>query len=225
MMFKKQYRSYEFASLSELNTTSFDHLISLFTSKKIEKPEMLLTGRDCVCKTNIEGVGSVIIKHYTRGGFVTYFNKQRYLFSKKRRNRREFEFLRHARKAGVNVPEPFAYVSYGQLFYKAWLITREIANAQNFVELCLKDVNKAIALMPAIGENINKLIGASIHHIDLHPGNIIIDSSNKVFILDFDKACYVTGDRRELKKKYRTRWKRALEKYKFSDRLADLHLL
>jgi len=191
MMFKKQYRSYEFASLSELNTTSFDHLISLFTSKKIEKPEMLLTGRDCVCKTNIEGVGSVIIKHYTRGGFITYLNKQRYFFSKKKRNRREFEFLRHARK----------------------------------VELCLKDVNKAIALMPAIGENINKLIGASIHHIDLHPGNIIIDSSNKVFILDFDKACYVTGDRRELKKKYRTRWKRALEKYKFSDRLADLHLL
>ncbi|MCP4672146.1 MAG: hypothetical protein GY857_12670, partial [Desulfobacula sp.] len=101
---------------------------------------------------------------------------------------------------------------------------RKIENAQNFIEICLNDLKKATGFLPEISENINKLITASIHHIDLHPGNIVIDGSNRVFILDFDKACYFKGERKRLKIKYSQRWKRALEKYKLSDKLSNLLL-
>ncbi len=223
-MFHKKHRSYEFVSCSELNTVSLDTLILLFNSKENRKPRTILGGRSSVLHTTIEDVGPVIIKHYTRGGFVSFFNRQRYFFAKKRRGQIEFEFMVHAKKAGVNVPKPFAYTSYGSWFYKAWLITKKIENAQNFVEICLNDLKKAITFLPEISENINKLIAASIHHIDLHPGNIIIDSSSRVYIIDFDKACYFTGKRKKLKKKYRQRWQRALEKYYFSDELSNLLL-
>ena len=223
-MFHKKYRSYEFVSLSELNAICLDDLILLFNSKENKKPGMILGGRNAVRQTTIEDVGPVMVKHYTRGGFISHFNRQRYLFSKKKRGNIEFEFLAHAKKAGVSVPKPFAHASYGSLFYKAWLITKKIEKAQNFAEICLNDLNKAITFLPEISDNINKLIAASIHHIDLHPGNIIIDGSSKVFIVDFDKACHVSGSREKLKKKYRQRWQRALKKYKLSDKLSNLLL-
>ena len=224
LMFKKQYRSYQFGSLSELSQTTLNHLILVFNSKKIENPRPILTGRNSVVQINIDKVGPVIVKSYTRGGFVSYFNKQRYFFSNKKRNMREFEFLLLAQKASVNVPKPFAYASYGSLFYKAWLITERIDNAQNYVELCLRDEKKAITLLPVICDNINKLIDRSIFHVDLHPGNIVIDDTNKVFILDFDKACFLSGNRAKLKKKYIQRWQRAIEKYEFSNKLSQLSL-
>ena len=223
-MFKEKYRSYEFGSLSKLNTDVFDQFISIFDSGKIEKPETVLTGRSNVTQINIDKVGSLVVKPYLRGGFVSCFNKQRYLFAKKQRNVIEFEFLLLAQQAGVNVPEPFAYASYGSLFYKAWLITKKIENAQNYVELCLIDEKKAVTLLPSICKNINKLIDISIFHVDLHPGNIVLNDSNKVFILDFDKACYVTGDKGKLKTKYMQRWQRAVEKYELSDKLLNLPL-
>ncbi len=229
-MFNKKYRSYDFCSRIELDSDALDRLISLFISKKIEKPNTVLAGRNVPIQTDIDGFGPVVVKHYTRGGLISYFNKQRYFFVKKTRGELEFEFLESARKAGVNAPKPFAYASYGGLFYKAWLITEKIENAQNFVEFCLKDEDilkdedKALELLPAICDNINRLITASIFHRDLHPGNIVIGDSDRVFILDFDKAFYYSGDREKLKKKYRHRWQRAVKKYRFSDKLADLQL-
>ncbi len=223
-MFHKKYRSYDFSSLVELDSATLDHLISFFKSRGIRKPETVLSGRTSVFQTDIDGFGPVIIKHYKRGGFISYFNKQTYFFVKKTRSELEFQFLEHARKAGVNAPKPLAHASCGGLFYRAWLVTRKIENAQNFVELCLKDENRAVALLPAICDNINRLIAESIHHRDLHPGNIIINGSNKIFILDFDKACHVSGNKKKLKIKYRQRWQRAIEKYKLSGKLANLQL-
>ncbi len=228
-MFIKKYRSYKFGSLSKLSLPTLDHLILVFNSKKNEKPGTILTGRNSVTQIDIDKVGPMIVKSYTRGGLISYFNKQRYFFAKKKRNMVEFEFLLLAQKAGVNVPKPFAYASYGCFYYKAWLITKKIENGQNYVELCLNDEKKAITLLPIICDNINKLIDKSIFHIDLHPGNIVIKDSDKVFILDFDKACYISGKKKKLKKeklkkKYRQRWQRAIEKYGLSDQLSKLPL-
>ncbi|MCP4672785.1 MAG: hypothetical protein GY857_15930, partial [Desulfobacula sp.] len=169
-MFHKKYRSYEFVSQSELTAACLDNLILLFNSKENKKPGVILGGRNSALNTTIEDVGPVIVKQYTRGGFISHFIKQRYFFEKKKRGNIEFEFLVNAEKAGVSVPKPFAHASLGSWVYKAWLITRKIENAQNFIEICLNDLKKATGFLPEISENINKLITASIHHIDLHPG-------------------------------------------------------
>ncbi|MCK5543238.1 MAG: hypothetical protein KAI40_11160 [Desulfobacterales bacterium] len=223
-MFYTKHKSYNFGAKLNLDQTTLDNFISLFNSKSHEKPATILTGRDSVTKININGLGSVIIKHYTRGGLISFFNKNRYLVSKKSRSELEFNFLIKAMRAGANVPQPIAFAKKGTLFYKAWLITKEIENSKNFVEIAQNEKNKAISFLPAICENINKLIVSSIHHTDLHPGNIIINKSNKPFILDFDKACYFSGNKKKLAEKYNQRWQRAIRKYKLPDELSYLEL-
>ena len=223
-MFYKKHKAYKFGSKFDLNQTTLDSLILLFKSKSPEKPKTILTGRISPTKTDINEIGSVVIKHYLRGGFISWFNKNRYFFSKKSRAELEFIALIDAMKAGVNVPKPIAYVSCGSLFYKTWLITKEIENTKNFVELIKNEKDKAVSLLPAISENINKLIANLIHHVDLHPGNVIVDKFNQPFILDFDKACYFSGDKRQLAKKYKQRWQRAINKYKLPIELSHLEL-
>ncbi|MCK5100542.1 MAG: hypothetical protein KAR45_20700 [Desulfobacteraceae bacterium] len=223
-MFYTKHKSYKFGSQSDLSQVVLDNLISLFNSQKNKKPDSILAGRNSIIKTNISEFGSIIIKQYARGGLIAHFNKDKYLYSKKSRSELEYNALINAKKAEVNVPQPIAHVSKGFPFYQAWLITKEIENAKNFAELCRDKENKAIDLLPEICANIDKLIENSIHHIDLHPGNIIIDNADKPFILDFDKACSFTGPKEKLAEKYKQRWQRAIKKHKLSDNLLNLQL-
>ena len=92
------------------------------------------------------------------------------------------------------------------------------------IQICLKNKDKAVSLLPLISDNISKLIKSSIHHKDLHPGNIIIDKLGKPFILDFDKACNFRGSKKELADRYIQRWQRAIKKYNLPDKLLEIHL-
>lgn len=206
----------------DLDQAILGNLISLFNLKNDAKSTTALTGRTSTTQTNLDGIGSVIIKHYTRGGLISCFNKNRYFFSRKTRGELEFNALIDAIRAGVNVPEPVLFASKGGVFYKAWLVTREVKNSKNFMDFCINDKEKAIGLLQPICENIGKLIVSSIYHIDLHPGNIIINQFNKPYILDFDKACRFSGDKKKLAKKYTKRWQRAVRKYKLPEELSDV---
>ena len=223
-MFYFKHKMYKFGPKLDLSNVALENLISLFHSKRKKKPDSFLAGRNSIIKTNIFELGPLVIKKYARGGLISHFNKNKYLYSKKSRSELEYNALIKAKKAGVNVPEPIAHVSQGFPFYQAWLITKEIENSKNFAELCRDEEDRAIDLLPAICENIDKLIENSIHHTDLHPGNIIIDSDNKPFILDFDKTCSFTGPKKKLAEKYKQRWQRAIKKYKLSNNLLNLQL-
>ena len=223
-MFYTKHKSYKFGSQFDLHQTMIDRLIKLFNFKDQNKSETILAGRNSVSKITVPELGSLIVKQYARGGLVAYFNKDRYFYSKQSRSELEFNALINAASAGVNVPQPIAFASKGSLFYKAWLITKKIEHSKNFIELCLNEKSRAVNLLPAICENIKKLIKNSIHHKDLHPGNIIIDQFNKPFILDFDKACYYSGGRDKLSKKYRKRWQRAVKKYNLPEELLQIQL-
>lgn len=223
-MFYTKHKTYRFGSELDLSQTILETLVSHFMLKNLKKPETILKGRTLVKEINLDGSGPLIIKQYFRGGFISRFNKQWYLFSSKKRGEAEFDFLTRAQKAGVAVPKPLIYASKGCLFYKAWLITKKIEGSENFAGLCLKDEEMAVSLLPSISKNISILIENSIHHTDLHPGNVIVDNNNKPFILDFDKACYFAGNKKKLKEKYKQRWQRAIKKYKLSKSLSDLDL-
>jgi serine/threonine protein kinase len=224
-MFNKRYKSYKLGTRHKLSNATLDSLIPFFKIKNHSNSKTVLAGRNPVIETTIPEFGAIVIKQYSRGGFISCFNKDKYFYSKKSRSELEFNALIRAEKAGVNVPEPIAYISRGSLFYNAWLITRKIEGSANYVELCLNQKETAISLLPAICEDINKLIASSIHHVDLHPGNIIIDKNNKPFILDFDKACYFAKDKSRLKDKYVKRWQRAIRKYQLPDELLNIQLL
>ena len=181
-----------------------------------------LDGRISVTPVQLEGIGSVVIKHYRRGGLMRHFIKRRYLKFGKTRARREFEMLAFADALGINVPEPIAYVHRGRLFYEAWLVTREIHQPLSLARLSLQDENQTTTAMHSVIEQISALIQNDILHVDLHPGNVLVDAAGKVYLLDFDKGSVYHGNRQKLKNRYITRWKRAVNKHGLPKFLAEM---
>ncbi len=218
-----KYRSYVFGSLIPMDRSTLEHLIYIFENAPDEKPASL-EGRAVPGFLSIPEAGPVVIKFYRRGGWLSRVNRDRYLRIGKSRCRREFESLLRAEKAGVSVPSPVAFVRKGALLYKAWLITAEITGHTVFMRLCREQQDKAVSLLPQISSNIRRLIENGIFHVDLHPGNIIVDKNGKSYILDFDKArdCFLTGT--DLAEKYRRRWVRAVRKYRLPESLINLNL-
>jgi 3-deoxy-D-manno-octulosonic acid kinase len=60
--------------------------------------------------------------------------------------------------------------------------------------------------------------------VDLHPGNILLDGNNTIFIIDFDKAYRYSKSKTQLARAYQNRWTRAVHKYKLPERLLALEL-
>jgi len=204
--------SYQFGFALNLTASQLRPL----TSRLQDSPSTdmtILGGRTAVTPVRMEGIGAVVIKHYRRGGLLRHFIKNRYLKSGKTRARREFELLAAVGQFGINVPQPIAFVQRGTLFYRAWLITREIEKPQSLADLSMQDGKTASRAMGSVVDQVAGLIQHQILHVDLHPGNVIVDAAGTVFLLDFDKGKVYHGSRQNLKNRYLNRWQRAVNKH------------
>ena len=181
-----------------------------------------LGGRVSVCRKQLEGIGAVVIKHYQRGGVLANLITRYYLKSGKTRSQIEFEKMERVRAMGVRVPEPVAYGYCGRLFYRAWLITREIMHSQTMVEYSLAEPNRIAKAMAALDDQINILVENRIMHADFHPGNILIDNREQIYIIDFDKSVVGRHDRENIALRYRKRWCRAVQKHGLPENLCTL---
>ena len=181
-----------------------------------------LGGRTAVTRLPLDDIGTVVIKHYRRGGLPGYFTKCRYLRIGKTRCRQEFELLDYVGTLGVNVPEPIAYADSGLLFYRAWLVTREIHQPATLAGLSQQDEKKAVTAMGAVIEQVSLLIQNDILHVDLHPGNVVVDTGGSVYLLDFDKGRICPGNRQKLKNRYLNRWHRAILKHNLPKFLSEM---
>jgi 3-deoxy-D-manno-octulosonic acid kinase len=175
--------------------------------------EVALQGRAAVIIDRIDGIGPVAVKMYRRGGFVRRLIKSHYLKIGPTRCQKEFELLQNIRRLGVNAPEPIAFAYSGRLCYLGWLITRAIDRPGSLIHLARTDTDAAQKIMPAVIEQFSLLIRHRIHHIDLHPGNVLIDAQDRVFIIDFDKGRVFSGSRNKLRDHYLHRWQRAVRKH------------
>jgi 3-deoxy-D-manno-octulosonic acid kinase len=218
---EKTYGSYHFGSLWDLTDQDMSRLIQIFNAP-IDAVDSPLGGRSAVTIAQLEGIGSVVIKHYTRGGFIRYIVKQNYIKCGKTRSQLEYEALQNAARLGVNVPEPIAYAYHGNLFYRAWLVTREIPQQKTLAELSIIDERQTRIAMKEVVNQIETLISNNIHHADLHPGNILVKNTSRVFILDFDKSSISRGSRNELRDKYLKRWRRAVSKHRLPGMLSEM---
>ena len=172
----------------------------------------VLGGRCAVRFTHLEPIGHVVVKYYTRGGAIRHVVKRRYIRWGPTRSQKEFDLLQTVRRLGVNAPEPIAYAHQGRMCYQAWLVTRAVDRHQTLAQIGCTDEAGARRLIPAICTQVKKLIDHGILHVDLHPGNILVDSEGQVYLIDFDKA-RLHMDRRGLRKKYLQRWRRAVQKH------------
>ncbi len=193
--------------------SSLCHLCRQPAKRTRQPTKAALGGRTAVYEGRIEGIGPVVVKPYRRGGFMRHLTKRHYLKFGPTRCQQEFELLQTVRQLGVSTPEPVAFAYCGRLCYLCWLITRGIPQPKSLVQLANTDVASAKRVMPAVLKQISKLIEHRILHIDLHPGNIIVDKDDRVFIIDFDRGRIFNGDRNKLRKHYLQRWQRAVDKH------------
>ncbi len=203
------FKGYTFGSLYSIGQDTMEQILSLFNQGPGVSPSPL-GGRRSIISAHFPETGKIVIKSYARGGLTGKFNKKWYLKLGLPRSQREFEFMARAKVAGVNTPDPMAYIFKGVPFYRAWLITRKIENSKTFSTIALENMTRAKKILPLICRNIQLLINNGIHHVDLHPGNIIVDKQNYPFIVDFDKACMFSGSQKRLSELYDKRWSRAI---------------
>jgi len=76
--------------------------------------------------------------------------------------------------------------------------------------------------MKEVVVQVATLIKNNIFHPDLHPGNILVDSADCVFILDFDKTRLSRWKRHKLRDKYVMRWQRAVTKHQLPEMLSEI---
>lgn len=191
-------------------------------SAKREVRISTLGGRNCVSVCNLDGVGRVVVKKYMRGGLFQYLVKEKYIRSGKTRAEVEFDLLRLAKSVGVNVPGPVAFVYKGGFLYEAWLITREIQGKKSVAELSIEREDDLSSVMEELIRQVGILIRNGIFHVDLHPGNVLVDTSGAVYLLDFDKAYGFVGRNNLLRDKYLCRWRRAVIKHNLPEVLSEM---
>ena len=217
----KTYDSYHFGSPSDLTERQLKQLIRFF-STPTNTVDSVLGGRSSVATAQLQGIGPVVVKYYTRGGLVRYLVKRKYLRWGKTRCQIEYDLLQKVRDLGVSAPEPIAYASQGGLFYKGWLVTREIKQSQTLAELSCTDEEHAHIVMKDLIDQVSILINNNIFHVDLHPGNVSVDSDGRVFLLDFDRACISRRDKNKLRDHYLSRWRRAVIKHRLPKILCEM---
>jgi len=221
---RKTYDSYHFGFSLELTDRHFQHLIKLF-QKPSKISNSILGGRRSVLFDEMNTIGSVAVKFYHRGGIVRHFIKNRYLKCGKTRGQREYELLQKVRSFGISAPEPIAFAYRGRPFYQAWLVTKKIKQNQTLAQISLSNENRASILMKEVVKLTSMLIKNNILHVDLHPGNIIVNKRNQIYLLDFDKGSIFSGNKNNLKSRYMSRWTRSISKHKLPKILTELMII
>ncbi|MFS1863889.1 3-deoxy-D-manno-octulosonic acid kinase [Vibrio lentus] len=153
-------------------------------------------GRGTTWFVNLGNIHAAL-RHYRRGGLFGRLVEDRYRFSdwNKTRCYEEMMILDRLHRANVNVPRPVAAsaVKTGWT-YQADILVEKIPGAKDLVAI-LKDKELTKERYQGIGKMIAKMHQEQVNHTDLNIHNILLDQSDFVWIIDFDKCRVEPGDK------------------------------
>ena len=145
-------------------------------------------GRGAAWFVNAE-FGDAVLRHYRRGGWAAKISDARYLWrdESSARSIHEFHFMQALRRKNLPVPKPIAAMVLKKgLFYRAAILLERIPNVQSFLE-CVHQQTES-APWAALGRTIAAFHKAGAQHADLNAQNILLDTDQKIWLIDWDKA-------------------------------------
>ena len=213
---------YQLGMIRTMTPSQGAALLKLIEAPNGTQMNAVLAGRGTVTYGEVPGLGRVVVKRYHRGGLLGKINRATHVRSGLVRSRAEFERLVQVRGLGVSAPEPLGYVFSGFLLYNAWLVMREIEHHHSLAALSQSDEDLARENTEQLAEDISRLVEARIYHVDLHPGNVLVDQTGNRFLIDFDKAVDFHGSRNDLRDRYLVRWRRAVIKHELPEFLSEI---
>lgn len=147
------------------------------------------TGRQGVHLIDQPG-GRWISRRNHRGGLVGRLIKKRYVWLGAERTRvfREARLLDHLRTAGLPVPPVItAFYRREGLTYRGTLVTAYLQETKTLARhLATGELRPE--LWRAIGDCLTRFYHHGVFHADLNAHNIIIDATDKVWVIDFDRS-------------------------------------
>ena len=127
--------------------------------------------------------GSLVLRHYLRGGLVAKLSRDTFLWrgTDKVRSFAEFRLLQRLLALGLPVPRPFAalYRRHG-LGYRAAILLQRLAGVQTFAHLVAHQGNAAP--WQAAGRLIAHFHRAGLNHADLNAYNLLFGPHRKVVL-------------------------------------------
>ncbi len=151
--------------------------------------EVISGGRGGSVRIELDGRAAVL-RRYHRGGAVGKLLSDQYLWMGKILSRpwREWKILQRARRAGLPVPEPIAAsICRSGLWYRAALITAYLQDTETLTQR-LERTELKPGGWHRIGLLVKRMHAAGIRHADLTSDNILVDSQDRFYLIDFDMA-------------------------------------
>ncbi len=164
---------------------------------------------------------AMVWRHYRRGGLVSRFSEDSYVWPglTKTRPWLELHLTADLYTRGLPVPRPLAaQVVREGLFYRADLLTERLDKVKSMAER-LSDTEIALP-WSEIGTTIASFHHVGLDHVDLNIRNILLSDDNQVYLIDFDR-CRFRSSAKGWKNSNLERLRRSIDK-EFSDLACDL---
>lgn len=135
--------------------------------------------------------GQAVLRHYHRGGLISRFVDERYLWVSEETTRSfaEFALLNELHAQGLPVPRAMA-ASYQRrgVTYRAAIMTERLHNTVSLAQAIAQAGPASIKLVQPVSAAIRQLHDANVYHADLNAHNILVDDARKIWLIDFDKS-------------------------------------
>ena len=119
---------------------------------------------------------------------------------RKTRCAEEIALLDKLVRGGVRVPRPVAARAIRNgLVYRADILVEKIAEAKDLVGI-LQHQALPEAIWHAVGAMVRRMHDLQVCHTDLNSHNILLDSQQQIWLIDFDKCYEQAGDAWKAKK-------------------------
>ncbi len=130
-----------------------------------------------------------VLRHYYRGGLVAKLSKDSFFYTGIKNTRCYLEVSLLLKMFDLNLPVPkpvAARVIKKGLFYQADLLMEKL----DAVDLCgvLKERSLSSKEWNNIGDVIANFHSNGVYHSDLNAHNVMLGSSGKVWLIDFDRC-------------------------------------